>query len=210
MIFLKKRGIYGIGFFILTFLFSGCASRYFVTDPAEYVYSTPHQTGDLEYYVIRDVLKKTGNTKYSRKARKKEVSMVSVKLINHGDSAVIFSPSAFRVASDTAVVNLLSPMGFYHKIRQRGGWYFLYGLLNISYSTLDVSTIPPEYQYHYYPIGAPIAFLNYFIALSANRKLRENLLKRNLLDRRLLPGETLYGYLYLDSPNPGKVVIETR
>lgn len=210
MDFLKKRKVYGIGFFVLTFLFSGCASRYFSIESSDYKFNARHETGTLEYAVVRNVLYESGNFKYSRKARKKGVSMAFVKLTNHGDSAVVFSPSAFRILSDTGALKLLSPMVFYDKIHQKSGLFFLYFLLNITYTTLDVSTIPPETHYHFYPTGPPIGILNYLIADAANRKLREDLVKRNLLNRSLLPGETVYGYLYLDSPNPDRVLIETR
>jgi hypothetical protein len=200
------------GLVLLSFC-SGCASRYFVTDPADYVWKVSSTKDSLEYFVMTDVFRKTGNEKCSHKEKKHNMACLALKIVNHSNSVMTFTSENFRFQSEGIDIEYVEPMAFYKNIKQIAGLYLIYLPFNpiivkqyITYSYVPfvspVVIVPPVVTYKYYPIpmGLPIGIANCIVASHANKKLAKDLFDKQILGKTVDPSQTVYGYIYIKRP----------
>jgi len=139
--------------------------------------------------------------------------MVAVKITNNSELPIIINSGHFSVASSGQQVKLYSPNEFYNIIKQEKGYYFFWLIGNPTYFNTTPGTItgynpttgtlygtPPVTHYYPIPIGTALAFLNFFTAKAANKRLLADLKQNQLMGKTLEPGGSAYGYIYIDQP----------
>jgi hypothetical protein len=191
---------------LLLFFCPACATRYFVTDPSTYIWKISKTKDSLEYFVLTDVFRKTGNKKCFSKEKKHKMACVALKIINHGDSAVTLEPESFRFQADSNDIEYIEPMEFYKNVKQIPELYLFWLLVNpiivkqnFNY-TYNPNVSPVSYKYYPIPLGLPIGIGNFILANNANTKLKKDILDKQMLGKTIGPHQTLYGYIYIKRP----------
>ncbi|MFO7863851.1 MAG: hypothetical protein R6U85_07610 [Salinivirgaceae bacterium] len=180
---------------ILTIVFSltGCAVRYKRISPTILDYDSHNLKNGISIAYKFDVLKIRGNQRYARKARKKNVKLIAVKITNNTDSIINIGKQAAFFSGEN-LVQPMEPLDTKETIKQSGAVYLPYFLLSfLRLYTSDGNSVKS------YPIGLAIgpalAVGNMSIAGSANKKLFNELNDFNILRRDIKQGETVYGII---------------
>lgn len=190
--------------FLTAAMLSSCAGIYKRSNPADFRYTTKRESGPLEYYYITNVFDRLGAKKYKRKEKKKGVVLIALKLVNKSSDTILITENNLKISNQTRNVILLSPMQYYNKVKQKSGFYFFWNFLPNGYYTNETSVtngqrvITPKY--HFLPIGMSLSLLNFFVSRNSNKALKSDLFKYDLIGQKLLPGETVYGFLPAEEP----------
>ena len=174
-------------------LLYSCAGSYHPGNPASFNYKTlvKNNEAKIDYYLIWDVFMKRGCLKYANKEKHKNVNMVAVKITNTGEQLINITSDNLIVYSNGQQQKLLQPDEFYTIIKQKKGFYFFWLVPNTGISTI-------------------VAFVNFFVAKSANKFLRYDLKDNYLIGRSIEPGGSAYGYIYLTRPPSRDLTIEIK
>jgi hypothetical protein len=175
---------------------SSCASSYHAINPQNLHYVANEETSELSFSYRYNIMQEAGNKKYAKKADKRGIELVAVKITNHTKQSLSFRDDIELYAGSQSVYPM-QPHLAHQQIKQNTPIYLLYGLLSfIRFYSVDasgnVSTFPIGLL-----LGPGITGLNMATAASANKALKSELEKSDLLDRTIGPGETVHGIIAL-------------
>ena len=186
-------------------LLSSCASTYKPYLPERLTYAETITDRGITYSISSDVLVKTRNRKYSKKAARKSVEMLGVQVTNNTGRAIILAQDIL-ITSDGQSLDPLQPEEVQKLIKQHAGLYMLWGLLWINFTRCagyNCNTTP-------IPIGLAIGIANLSIASKANKNLLAHLREENILNVEIANGETVHGIISVKGPLPGPVKLQLK
>ncbi|MEN8124508.1 MAG: hypothetical protein ABFR32_05200 [Bacteroidota bacterium] len=178
---------------VLNVLLTSCASAYKEISPNTQNYLSSNEDDGVLLQYKYDVLKKK---KYYKKEAKKGIKVVSLKITNKTNDELIFGKDIKLVNSQGIDLLLASNSETYDILKQKSGLYFLYLLLGfVSVNTFDEygnidNSIPVGLV-----IGPGVALGNFFVANTANKKLKGELTSYDLYGKTIKSGETVYGMI---------------
>lgn len=197
--------IYQAFLFALFPIIIGCASTYKPIQPDMLQYGGETTLDSITFKYKYNVLGEKGNKKYSKKEKKKGFNLVAIQVINNSSSSLNLNQQVDLLCEGNNITPLqLSIAG--RKLRQRAETYLLYSLLVISYTTgrlvgNSAGGISVQTTTNYYPVGLPIGLVNFFVALYANKKFRNELQTYDIWDKTIAPHQTLNGLVLMERQN---------
>jgi hypothetical protein len=191
--------------FFLAVLLSGCATRFSEFSPSTFSYKSSSTVDSLEYSLCFNILEKTGNTRYSKIEKKKNLELVAVRVVNHSSSPLMLTEENFKFLSGGFNIVYVTPEDYYLQVKRHPGYYFFWLFANPSYTKTTVTSggygSPHVNQkIIVIPLGIPIAIYNYALARNSNNHFRKNLQEYALLKKTLQPEEIVYGYIFSRKP----------
>jgi len=197
---------------LCTLLLSGCASFYRPIHPEQVSYTKSSIDSDVEFQHKFNVLKTRGNRKYARKARKRNIKIVAVKITNGSEKNIDFSSDVQLYMGEREIY----PIDLYQvssKLKQKIWWYLFYGLISWNPSAASANTSPsgtttttgPSI-----PIGLGIAGGNMLVAFKANKDFESELKKYNLINTVIQPGETKIGIIAFEGISQRDIQIQIK
>lgn len=182
--------------FFLSFLFSSCASKYNLIEPDKnkYFSESEHEGIQLEYKY--DVL----TQKYEKKAARKGIQVLAVKLSNHTEQDLKFGTDILLYDENGKEIVIMENRALYKSLKQGVGPYVIYLLLTpIRFNRFDergriINTVPIGLA-----LGPGIAGLNMGKAITANEKFEKELLDFDVYGSIIKAGESRYGLIGIRS-----------
>jgi len=179
--------------FASVIVFSGCAATYMPVNPPVLNYSSHSFEDGIEFSYKYDVMMETGNKKYARKADRKGVKLIAIKITNNSDTVINLSGNAAFYSGQDQLFPL-EPIAIKGLIKQIAPVYLPYLLMSVF--VLNVSN---GIQTNTYPVGialgVPITAGNIIAAALANKNMLTELYAYNVLYRDIQKGETVYGII---------------
>lgn len=168
----------------------GCASTYEMTKPRQPNYISGKDINGIQLqYKYHNTLGKN----YEKKARKKSLKLVSIKIYNGSDRDLVFNKDIVLTYNNGSGIFLIENMKTYHMLRQNVVSYLLYLLL----TPLTLYTGQGSTNFTATPIGLVLGpgltALNMIKAITANKQLKNELLEYNVIGYTIKRGETKYG-----------------
>ncbi|MEO1052591.1 MAG: hypothetical protein AAFX87_18305 [Bacteroidota bacterium] len=182
-----------------------CAASYKPITPTNLSYEQSSNNDSFNYSYRYDVLAEAGNKKYVKKAKKKGVQVIAVKIENN-TGKTIYPRDDMEFYLGSQRVFPLDPQVTQQQIKQPAPLYLLWGLLWVFINNCDngdCSSTP-------LPVGFGIGLINLGIAGSANKQLLMELSTNNILDKQIADGETAYGLIGLSSFSGGNFKIQLK
>jgi len=192
---------------LISVLLFSCASGYKEVSPNTQNYlSTVESSGVLLEYKYDVITKK----KYYKKEKKKGVNVAAIKITNNSGRDLLVGESLLLVDSKGVNLQLSSKENTYDALRQQSGFYFLYLLL----TPMQVGA--STNQYGEVENGAPIGLAigpglslgNFFVARSANKKFKAELMEYDFHGKTIKNGETIYGIIGVSGDSHEKIDIK--
>lgn len=170
-------------------LLSGCASSYRTVGPPHQPFQQESNNDPVQVGYRYNVLQETGNNKNARKAEKKGVQVVALRLTNTTDRTLVVGQDIQLYAGEYPVTPL-SYMRTYNSVRQKAPLYLLY--LPLTHMPVTIGYFPVGLV-----IGPGVALGNMFYAKRSNKKLLADLREYKIDQLEIKPGETVYGLVGL-------------
>lgn len=177
---------------IIALFLTSCASTYKNLNPetANFSSTEKNENGiNVSYEYL--TLKK----KYAKKANKKDIRTVAIKIENTTDKTITYNSDFKLATTGNEYLSVLHPNDTYDNIRQKPGTHFWYLLLSFiqlqktstnSYGYTETENIFPIGLI----IGPGIALGNFFTAKSANTKFKNEIDQYNIYNTPIAPGES--------------------
>ena len=178
---------------LITLFLTSCASSYTALHPETASFSSVEKNENginvsYEYLTLKK--------KYAKKADKKDIRTVSVKIENNTDKAITYDSDFKLTTSGNEYLSVLHPNEVYENVKQKPGTHFLYLLLapiQLQKTTTDPYTGFTETE-NIFPIGLvlgpAIALGNFFTAKSANTKFKNEIDQYSIYNSPIAPGES--------------------
>ena len=178
---------------IILFLLPGCVSTYNLFNPTSLQYDAKSSSNNITLRYKHDVLKARGNKRYVKKEEKKHITIIAISITNDTEGPITFGQNA-NFYQGNSKINLLETELIYASLKQPVAPYALYLLLtplNGYYYDGYTTTVYPIG----YLLGPGLALTYSGIAISSNKKFKNDLMENNLIGKTVLPGETIYGVI---------------
>lgn len=188
--------------FVLAILFLGCARQF---QPLALETRSFSQSNEVDRIVVAydtfDILAVSNNNRYVKRARKKKVWFVPVKITNTGSTPATVQPTDIKAfAGQTLVVT--KPAISYQRAFNQVTWPYL--LFAIGDFTAARSGRDFDLQYRFFfPAFTAWGVTNFVIALKANQHFKKTLQHYTRLPTTLAPGQTVYHLMAI--PNEVKL-----
>ncbi len=185
-----------IGICLVAFSFVSCATSHEPIQPISIPYLSSDKEGNVQLEYKYDVLEK----KYGKKADKKDIQVIAIKITNNGDRDLVFGKDIILTYSNGKEVIMMPQSEMYKSLKQQPAWYLSYLLLtpmNLYITTNTSSTVIPVGLV----VGPSISLGNIVVAANGNNKFKTELDKYNLMGVLIRPGEQHHGIIGLQSPN---------
>lgn len=178
-------------------IMSSCASSYRQINPHYSDYqSTTNDEVTLNYRY--DILKKSDNKKYDKKANQNNIRLVGVEIVNNSKESIQLGKN-YGIYSSQSQITLLTPDQSSDKLKQGVGGHIFYMLLTpLKLIITDSNGIAQSYSIGY-GLGPGLTLLNMTTAGSANNKMKKELELYNLLNRPIPAGEAVKGIIAFES-----------
>lgn len=191
LILFKITGLVAM-FFLAIFFLSSCAANYKMINPRGVNYQANSNDENVFFSYKYNVLEESGNKKYAKKERKKNLSVVAVKLVNNKTVPIKFAEDV-KIYSGNEIVLPVESEIVKNELKQIAPLYLLYSLLWVTIydcdsNGFDCSVTP-------IPVGLAIGLGNMAVAGSANQNFLRELMANDILHREIQPGETVYGLI---------------
>lgn len=193
---MSKLYKYLCAFTFLLFI-TGCAASYKTIDPEKVSYSNSANVDDLEISYKYNVLSSRGNRRFVKRERKKDLSVIAVKLTNHSNAPFTVTHSNFRIFASNKLLQPVNPSRAAGELKEKNALYLLYSLLFLTISKEDNGEIKQTNL----PIGIPIALGNFMVGMSSNSNIRQNFRQDHIYGKTIQPGEQLSGLAYFYDTN---------
>ena len=164
-----------------------CAKRYHPLQPQNLNYQNIQYTDGIGLSYIYNTLTLDENKKYYKKAKRKDIRLVAVKITNRYDFSVNVRRDLQFFAYNMPIEPLEAQIT-YNALKQRALLYGLYGFIFIPVNTYNSGKI-------WIPLGLPFAIWNIGIATGANNKFRTELEVFNIRNKILQPGASAVGLI---------------
>jgi len=188
-----KRQILYIALMLNVAILFGCASTYKPINPTSVNYSSYDIIDGIGCSYKYDVLRSNGNKKYAKKANKKGVKLVAIKLTNYTDSTIHIGRD-LNFYSGQQKISLLDPLMIKYEIKQNVPSYIPYLLLTPA--SIYTSNGHTEKTYPVgLVLGPGLALGNMGVAALSNQKMLKELIEYNILYKEIKKEETVYGII---------------
>lgn len=180
--------------FVLALLFSGCARQFQPLALETRSFSQSNEANNIVVaYDTFDILAVSNNKRYVKRARKKNIRFVPVKITNTGSSSVTIQPTDIKVFAGQTLVNIKPAISYGSKFRQVTWPYLLFAIGDF---TVSGGSREFDLQYRFFlPAFTAWGVANFIIALKANQRFKRNLQQYTKLPFTLAPGQTVYHLL---------------
>ncbi len=191
---------------IIFFTLNSCAFKYNSVLVNDNGMSSKSWEDDVFLEYQRDILMAHGNHRYAEKQKKKNISVVAVKITNDSYETMELGKT-YRLLADGQPVKVLSPYETASKIKQKKGIYLLYLLMtpingqnyyNGSSTFIPVGVI----------LGPALTLSNTAKAGKANKMFMNDLVYHSIENKEILPGQTIYGLIAVDNYGFEKLEIQ--
>lgn len=190
---LKGRIISSLLLVFIVTLLSNCARPFQPLAVETRSFSqTASTTGVLIAYDTFDILKVSNNRRYTKKARKRNLQFLPVKLTNNTNDTLMIAQTDLQVFKEYEAVSAPS-LEKLSRIRQVSWPYllFIWGDFNTGSSSGDI-----DIRYNYVlPVGTAWGVTNFLVARVANRKFKEAMQQYATFPIAVPPGQTNYALL---------------
>ncbi|WP_296618516.1 hypothetical protein [Marivirga sp.] len=179
-----------VGFFVL----SGCAGNFKSIDPQIIKYKNGTTFEDLPLAYEYDILEKTSNKKYTRKAYEANINLVAVRLTNNTDSSLSVNDD-ITFYHGNVPIDPMSPVIIQNKIKQIPTGYLFYLLFtSLQLVTEDGGSFPVGWV-----LGPVLTAGNLLTSIGSNKKLLQDLYAFSFIDKTIPPNQTVYGIIGLSN-----------
>jgi hypothetical protein len=184
---------------ILTF---SCASTYKPVNLPSYAYDRSYLIKDsLQVSYQYNIQQLSGNRRYTRKEKKRNMNSVGVKITNVSSSPITLTRNSFQVYSKSGVKNIHSPLEYSKKVKQRVGMHLLHSLWGPwAMSWEEDGNGETDFNFIYIPVGAIVGIGNSVRARNANKENRKTQEQNEIWNKRIDAGQTLYGLIAISAP----------
>lgn len=185
-----KQKLHLISFLLIACLLAGCLPKYYPIYPELGNYSEAGMSNTKTSITIGD------SSFYSNSYKeKKELLFVPVKIENNDTVPFLFNSETVTVFNNFEPVQILSHNDYYRKIKKKTTWYYIAGLIVLpTYSSGDGFDV----HRRTWPITLGAAGYIYK-AYKANHQLKEDINQYDLYNKTILPGETVYGFICINT-----------
>ncbi len=185
------------------FFMSGCAASYKAINPTQLYYTAHSSRDNIQISYKYNVLQDKGNKKIAKKALRKGIQVVAIKLTNNTDKTINVRKDLNFYAGDNPVYPMV-PVDIKNKLRQIVPAYLPYLFL-----TFTTAIFSNGYSSVSVPVGVVLGpgltAGNMAVAATANKRLLRELNDFNILDRNIRPGETVYGIIGIRNSGYGPI-----
>jgi len=187
-------------FFILIILFfiTGCAYMYSPVQLSKvnYIKNVDTVQKISVIYSKNNVLKEAGNKKLQKKAYRKKIYPLVLKVINNTDKDINFDSLKIEVFNDYSATDLIPLIKGYRKLKQQSLTYLFYSLggilsFGVSPSGVQMTKIYPLI------IFPAISATNISIATISNQKLKNDLNFNVLYGKNIPANSELNGIIFI-------------
>ena len=189
----RPRGVSSLLLFGLAIFFSSCARPFQPLALETRSFSqTASTTRLLVTYDTFDILKVSNNRRYMKKARKRNLQFLPVKLTNNTDDTLVIAQTDLQIFEEYEAVSAPS-LEKLSRIRQVSWPYLLFilGDFNTGSSSGDI-----DISYNYVlPVGTAWGVTNFLVARVANQKFKEAIQQYATFPIAVLPRQTDYALL---------------
>ncbi|MBN1925529.1 MAG: hypothetical protein JW798_06825 [Prolixibacteraceae bacterium] len=208
---MRKKQISLFSYFILL-LFTSCISSYHAIQPSfsQYSESENKETGGL---VItpgnEDIL--TSNKVFQRKALKKGIKLIAVKIENHSSEPVKLDYENFEVFNDFELVKLLTPNQVCSKIGYNMiGRSAIFALCVAGSFQIGMVTTGLINLYSPFLYSSPFSLYYLIRSAVSNEQFKTDLESFGFGNRLIEPGETIYGIFAFKADKVGELLIRLK
>jgi len=184
-------------FILLSLLLLSCAAHFHRIDPSKIQYTNTNSIEGLNFSYRYNVLQEFNNNRYASKESRGLVKLVGVKITNTSGRDIIIRDDLQFMQNDYPV-EIISSKIMRNFIQQNSTIYLLYLLL----SPLQLY-VQDGHEIKTFPIGLIIgpslAFFNIAGAHSANVNMEKNINDFDILSKTVKDGDTVYGFLCIQS-----------
>lgn len=155
--------------------------------------------GIVVAYDTFDIFAISNNRRYVKKARKKDVRFVPVKITNTTAEPITIQPDNIKVFSQNTAIKSELVINYLRKFRQVTWPYLLYAIGDFSVGGGSGDT---DIRYRYlFPVFTAWGIRNFVVAIKANKNFKETLQRYTSLPDTLAPGQTVYHMLAIPAEN---------
>lgn len=167
-----------------------CAVSYKPLCPEEFVYYNKLVSDSIEVGYNTKILNSSDNIYAQRKAKKKNVNFIGLRVENKSDKTINLSEDFVFLATDSIIIPL-SVDESYNYLKQKPAIYYL-SLLSVS---LSVGSGGAGAVVFINPLSLVYAVPNSIIAGIANKNMKEEFYSYDYYKTVVLPGEISYSFL---------------
>lgn len=183
-------------------LLISCASNYKPINLHSQLYSNTEITEHLIYSYKYDVLRLTGNKKYSKKEDKYDFKIIGLKIENLTNHVIsVGKDLEFQIGD--RIIYPLETNQVTDKIKQPVYTHLLYGLIWVDFN-------PRNFDEFFLPVGAPIAAYNVITANKANKNFKNEFAEYSLIDKTIMPKKSTFGFISYRDAEIGKLTITLK
>ena len=190
----------------------GCAYSYKPIQTSDLDYPHVQTSGPYEISYRYKMLDYSTNTRWGRKAAKKGVYVVGVRIQNNADQALTLNEGTLHIRAGEEPVWPINGATAAAAIKQATAPHLLWSLLWVTFyrtTSTDGSRSGSETTIAL-PVGVPIAIANFMKGRSANRAIKEDFASQDLLSRTIPAGDSAEGLLFLSNASYRPLTFEIK
>jgi len=187
-----KKPITSLTVILIILFLSSCAATYKKIDPPFIKYPAIDDAGTFSYQY--DVIRRAGNHKLAKKELKAYMHVVAIKIYNNTGQTLEYGKN-YKIFSGNQEAGLLGPQVTGDIVKQKAGFHLFYLLLTPTTLNVDgntSTTIPIGLV-----LGPGLALGNMAVAMTANKRFRQELIEYDIENKVITPGETVYALISL-------------
>lgn len=178
----------------VSILLSSCAASYKSIKPEAVYYQTTENDDNVSFSYKYGVLAERGNKKYAKKETKRNIRIVSVKIVNNSGEDITIGQDT-KIHANGSPVQLLDPQTIHSQLKQGVAPYLLYLLL----TPMNFYTTSSDGTTDSTPIGLVVgpglALGNIAVSSSANTNFKKELERYSIIGKTIKAGESAYGII---------------
>ena len=154
----------------------------------------------------------SGNSRISKKTKKKKIVFVPLNVYNPGIDTFYFTNKNLEVFNDLEPVILLEKRAYYRKIRQKTELYLLESTLSGSTAMLlsggSIGVFIAWYNIYNIPFYGGL--FNFYKATKANKKLSHDISELDLLEKKIAPHDKAYALICIKATSYRDLMIRIK
>ena len=183
---------------LFTTIITGCASSFKTIKPKNQEFSHKIETKELTIEYNPNILNHSKNTRFQKKADKKNISFIVGKFTNKSSDTLNLAENVIFNIEQKSVNETFS------KLKQKPWTYFL-ALISAGFT---ISSEGNSGYLGFNPFGFIYAIPNFVVATIANNKMKKELNKYDLNNINIPPNESKYGLISYNKKNTENLKIE--